>query len=74
MSASWERAADFDAARGSPLAWMATIARNRALDEVRHVRPASLEDMPESFEPAAEPIDPLAPAHRDVLVATFRRE
>jgi RNA polymerase sigma-70 factor (ECF subfamily) len=31
----WERAADFDPARASPITWMATIARNRALDEVR---------------------------------------
>src|SRR5271170_2376762 len=50
----WEKAGDFDPAKGSPLAWMATIARNRALDEVRRVRPVSLEDMPESFEPAAD--------------------
>jgi RNA polymerase sigma-70 factor, ECF subfamily len=60
----WERAGDFDPARGSPLAWMATIARNRALDEVRRVRPASLEDMPEGFEPAAEAVDPLASRER----------
>src|SRR5580658_3677393 len=56
----WEKAGDFDPARGSPLAWMATIARNRALDEVRRVRPSSLEDQPESFEPAANEVDPLA--------------
>ncbi len=56
----WERAADYDPMKGSPLAWMATIARNRALDEVRRVRPVSLEDLPEGFEPAAEEIDPLA--------------
>ena len=67
----WERAADFDAAKGSPLAWMATIARNRALDEVRRVRPASLEDMPESFEPAAEPIDPLAARDRSERLAAL---
>ena len=60
----WERAGDFDSARGSPLAWMATIARNRALDEVRRVRPKSLEDMPEGFEPAAEMVDPLASRER----------
>ena len=35
----WEKAGDFDPAKGSPLGWMATIARNRALDEVRRVRP-----------------------------------
>src|ERR1700760_3398177 len=27
----WEKAGEFDPVRGSPLAWMATIARNRAL-------------------------------------------
>jgi RNA polymerase sigma-70 factor, ECF subfamily len=60
----WEKAGDFDPVRGSPLAWMATIARNRALDEVRRVRPVSLEDQPEGFEPAAEEIDPLAARER----------
>jgi RNA polymerase sigma-70 factor (ECF subfamily) len=60
----WERAGDFDPGKGSPLAWMATIARNRALDEIRRVRPVSLEDQPEGFEPAAEEIDPLAARER----------
>ena len=56
----YERAGDFDPAKGSPIAWMATIARNRALDEVRRVKPVYLQDLPESFEPAAESVDPLA--------------
>ena len=60
----WEKAGDFDPVKGSPLAWMATIARNRALDEVRRVRPASLEDLPEGFEPAAAEVDPLAARER----------
>jgi RNA polymerase sigma-70 factor (ECF subfamily) len=60
----WEKAGEFDSVRGSPLAWMATIARNRALDEVRRVRPVSLEDQPQGFEPAAEDIDPLAARER----------
>ena len=60
----WEKAGEFDPVRGSPLAWMATIARYRALDEVRRVRPVSLEDQPEGFEPAAEEIDPLAARER----------
>ena len=60
----WEKAGEFDPVRGSPLAWMATIARNRALDEVRRVRPVSLEDQPEGFEPAAEEVDPLAARER----------
>ena len=60
----WEKAGEFDPAKGSPLAWMATIARNRALDEVRRVRPGSLEDLPASFEPAADDVDPLAARER----------
>jgi RNA polymerase sigma-70 factor (ECF subfamily) len=28
----WQRAGDFDAAAGSPITWLAAIARNRALD------------------------------------------
>jgi RNA polymerase sigma-70 factor (ECF subfamily) len=60
----WEKAGEFDPAKGSALGWMATIARNRALDEVRRVRPVSLEDQPEGFEPASEEIDPLATRER----------
>ena len=67
----WEKAGDFNPAKGSPLAWMATIARNRALDEVRRVRPTSLEDMPEGFEPAADTVDPLASRERSELLAAL---
>jgi RNA polymerase sigma-70 factor, ECF subfamily len=67
----WEKASDFDARKGSPLAWMATIARNRALDEVRRVRPVLLEDMPNSFEPAAEEVDPLASRERSEALAAL---
>jgi RNA polymerase sigma-70 factor (ECF subfamily) len=67
----WEKAGEFDPAKGSPLAWMATIARNRALDEVRRVRPGSLEDLPESFEPAADEVDPLAARERSEGLVTL---
>jgi RNA polymerase sigma-70 factor (ECF subfamily) len=60
----WERAGDFDAAKASPITWMATIVRNRALDEIRRKAPAQIEDMPEGFEPAAELEDPLAGRER----------
>jgi RNA polymerase sigma-70 factor (ECF subfamily) len=31
----WRKAAEFDPARASPITWVATIARNRAIDRVR---------------------------------------
>lgn len=34
----WDRASSFDPGRGSPIAWLAAIARNRALDELRRAR------------------------------------
>ena len=60
----WERAGDFDPSKASPVTWMATIVRNRALDEVRRKAPAHLEDMPEGFEPAADLQHPLAGRER----------
>ncbi|MFA5957014.1 sigma-70 family RNA polymerase sigma factor [Hyphomicrobium sp.] len=43
----WERAGDFRAEMASPISWMAAIARNRALDELRRKAPVSIEDHPE---------------------------
>ena len=31
----WRKAAEFDASRASPITWLATIARNRAIDRFR---------------------------------------
>jgi RNA polymerase sigma-70 factor (ECF subfamily) len=69
----WQKAGDFDPAKGSPIAWMATIARNRALDEVRRAKPLALEDMPDSFEPAAEEIDPLGARDRSERLTALMR-
>lgn len=55
----WERAADFDSARSSPITWMATIARNRALDEIRRRVPVSIEDAPEALNVASNDTPPL---------------
>lgn len=46
----WSHAASFDPARASAITWMATITRNRALDEVRRVTPMSLDETPGALE------------------------
>jgi RNA polymerase sigma-70 factor (ECF subfamily) len=55
----WERAGDFDAGRASPITWMATIARNRALDEARKRQPVSIEERPEALDVASNEPHPL---------------
>ena len=46
----WQQAHAFDARFGSPITWMVTIARHRALDEARRKDAGlSLEDCPEVF-------------------------
>lgn len=50
----WDKAGEFDASRASPITWMCTIARNRALDEARRKQPQSLEDHPEYQETASD--------------------
>ena len=61
----WQRAGDFDANRASPTTWMATIARNRALDEARKRTHVSLEEMPPGFDVVSE-----APLALDVMTQT----
>ncbi len=50
----WDRAGDYDPKLASPITWMATIARNRALDEIRRKRPDSIEDHPELLDVASD--------------------
>ena len=50
----WDRAGDFNPQMASPISWMAAIARNRALDEVRRKRPDSIEDHPELLDAASD--------------------
>lgn len=51
----WRRAATFDGTRASPITWLATLARNRAIDRLRSSRRAGV---PEPVEAAAEIPDP----------------
>jgi RNA polymerase sigma-70 factor, ECF subfamily len=46
----WQMAGAYEPAKGSPITWMAAIARNRAIDEVRRVTPVSIDDAPETFQ------------------------
>lgn len=51
----WRRAAAYEPARASPITWLATIARNRAIDWQRAQtvrRSIPVEDAPELFDPA----------------------
>ena len=60
----WNRAASFDPAKASPITWMATIARNRVIDEVRRRAPLSIEDAPQALDVPAEGPDPLEAAQQ----------
>jgi RNA polymerase sigma-70 factor, ECF subfamily len=55
----WKRASEFDPARASPITWMAIIARNAALDEVRKRSPISIETTPEALHVASPEASPL---------------
>ncbi len=56
----WSNAGQFDPSLSSPITWMVSIARNRAIDLVRKRSEASLEDAPEAMEVASDTPDPLA--------------
>lgn len=53
----WMRAGEFKRGQSSPITWLATIARNRALDEKRRKAMGSLDDVPDLLEwPSGEDI------------------
>jgi RNA polymerase sigma-70 factor, ECF subfamily len=56
----WKMAGKFDSTLASPITWMVTIARNRAIDIVRKKGEVSIEDEPEAMEVAADTPPPLA--------------
>src|SRR6202012_6197283 len=56
----WNSAAQFNPGQSSPITWMASIARNRAIDVVRKRGESSIEEEPAALEVAADTPDPLA--------------
>lgn len=56
----WNNAGQFNPSLASPITWMVSIARNRAIDVVRKRSEASIEDEPVALEVASDIPDPLA--------------
>ncbi len=63
----WHSAATFDAERGSPLAWLLTICRSRALDSLRRADKAILDPDPTERLDATRQV---VPGLQDLLQAT----
>lgn len=55
----WDKAADFDPGKASAMTWMATIARNRAIDILRSTRHAANAGTQDLDELPAESLEPL---------------
>jgi RNA polymerase sigma-70 factor, ECF subfamily len=60
----WQRAAEYDPSIASPITWLVSIARNRALDEAKRKTMRSLEELPEVLEVPSDD-DPLADYERE---------
>src|SRR3954470_8367281 len=56
----WNSAGQFNPGRSSPITWMTSIARNRAIDIARKRGELSIEEEPSAMEAAAESTGPLA--------------
>src|SRR6201984_3232953 len=55
----WNSAGQFNPGLASPITWMASIARNRAIDLVRKRSETSIEEEPAAMEVAADSAGPL---------------
>lgn len=63
----WRKAAEFDPSRASPITWLATIARNRAIDRLRSraSRPTSALDLAADVADDTPGADALAEASEE---------
>jgi RNA polymerase sigma-70 factor, ECF subfamily len=60
----WSKAATFDSSRASPITWLVTLTRNRAIDRLRSIRNRGLATLDEAVDVA----DP-APLAESVMLA-----
>jgi RNA polymerase sigma-70 factor (ECF subfamily) len=56
----WKSAGQFNPGLASPITWMASIARNRAIDLMRKKSETLIEEEPSEMEAVADSPDPLA--------------
>ncbi|MBI3699572.1 MAG: sigma-70 family RNA polymerase sigma factor [Afipia sp.] len=56
----WNSAGQFNPGLASPITWMVSIARNRAIDVVRKRTETSIEEEPAAMEVASDTPEPLA--------------
>lgn len=56
----WNSAGQFNPSLSSPITWMVSIARNRAIDVVRKRSEISIEEEPAAMDVASDTPDPLA--------------
>jgi RNA polymerase sigma-70 factor (ECF subfamily) len=68
--AVWRKASVFDETRASPITWLVTIARNRAIDRVRSGTVARLSEPIEMADSIADP----SPLAAESLEATQERK
>ncbi|MFM9851522.1 MAG: sigma-70 family RNA polymerase sigma factor [Sphingomonadaceae bacterium] len=61
----WNKAASFEAGRASPISWLVTVTRNRAIDRLRGAGKARLVDLDE----AADIVDPVPRADAQLLAS-----
>ena len=56
----WQRRTEYDVARGTPMAWLATIARHKAIDHIRRADSKFANQDISEIDIAGEFVDPLA--------------
>lgn len=67
----WNRAPQFDARRGSPLAWVMLIARSRCLDQLRRI--TRQRATPVDFDEPSITLDLADDLHRDEVAVRARQ-